>query len=94
MRTVWLCLTNRFLLTRECQMIISSIIYSKKLLDINKRYGLDSPERVKAESTYGLESVGVVEDYTRRKYRREYERNRALESLAYIGILGLLFCGL
>ena len=75
-------------------MIISSIIYSKKLLDIHKLYALDSPTRVWAEDLFTAPEVGALEAYERRKYRRAYERQRAIESLAYIGILGLLFWGL
>ena len=69
-------------------MIISSIIYSKKLLDIHKRYSVDSPDRVRAEGIYSLESIRTVELYTRRKALKEYGRNRTIESLAYIVILG------
>lgn len=75
-------------------MIISSIIYSKKLLDIHNRYALDSPERVVAEGIYGLKVLDVVEQYTRRKARRDYARQRAMESVVYIGIFALLFWGL
>ena len=69
-------------------MIISGIIYSRKLIDINKRYAIDSQDRVRAESIYSLESIRTVELYTRRKALKEYGRNRAIESLAYIVILG------
>ena len=75
-------------------MIISSIIYSKKMLDIHKLYALDSPTRVWSEDLFTVAEVGALEWYERRKLRREYERNRAIESLAYIGISGLLFWGL
>lgn len=75
-------------------MIISGIIYSYKLLDIHKRYALDSPTRVWAEGLFTVDYIRDLETWERRRALKDYGRNRAIESVLYIGILGLLFWAL
>lgn len=69
-------------------MIISGIIYSRKLIDINKRYAIDSPTRVWAEDLFSVDYIRDLDTWERRQALKEYGRNRAIESVLYIVILG------